>query len=307
MAAAVSAAPRCWWATSIRVSISRVPSTRPRARGEVLLCCACATSDVEVEIESGAALREGSLPVYEATVDVLEPMAHDVRRLVLRLPAGQTIRFEAGQYINILLDDDARRSYSFTTPSGETDQIELHVRRIPGGRFTTQVFERLQRGDRLRFEGPLGEFVLREPSERPLIFVAGATGFAPVKSLLEQAFAMKLTRPLHFYWGVRRPHDFYMLDMLQRWTLAHPNFKFVPVVSDAQPEDGWVGRTGLVHQAILADFADLSDYSVYACGSVAMVQAAQPALVEHGLAADQCFSDAFFAAAPGAKQEAPAA
>jgi NAD(P)H-flavin reductase/ferredoxin len=271
-----------------------------RARGDVLLCCACAMSDVEVEIEAGAAVREGPLPVYAATVDALELLAHDVMRVVLRLPAGQTIRFDAGQYINVLLDDGARRSYSFTTPSGETDRVELHVRRIPGGRFTTQVFERMQRGETVRFEGPLGEFVLREPSTRPLIFVAGATGFAPVKSLLEQAFVMGLTRPLHFYWGVRRPQDFYLLDLVQRWAVVHPNFKFVPVVSEPSPEDAWNGRTGLVHQAILDDFRDLADYSVYACGSLAMVQAATPALVAQGLGADQCFSDAFFAA-PGVR------
>jgi CDP-4-dehydro-6-deoxyglucose reductase, E3 len=274
-----------------------------RARGDVLLCCACARSDIEVEIEAGAALREGPLPVYESTVEAIEPLAHDVMRLVLRLPAGQQVRFEAGQYVNVLLEDGARRSYSFTSGSGATDRVELHVRRIPGGRFTTQLFERMQRGDTVRFEGPLGEFVLREPSTRPLIFVAGATGFAPVKSLLEQAFAMGLARPLHFYWGVRRPRDFYLLDQLERWASAHPNFHFVPVVSEALPEDQWKGRTGLVHAAILHDFADLADYAVYACGSLSMVQAARPELVAQGLPADQCFSDAF-AAAPSAPKAA---
>jgi len=271
-------------------------SDADRARGDVLLCCACALSDLEIEIEAGAALREGPLPVFESRVEELELLAHDVMRVALRLAPGQTIRFEAGQYINVLLDDGARRSYSFTTPSGEAEHLDLHVRRIPGGRFTTQVFERMRRGDTLRFEGPLGQFVLREPSTRPLIFVAGATGFAPVKSLLEQAFVMKLARPLVFYWGVRRPRDFYSLDLLERWAREHANFKFVLVVSEGLPEDHWEGRTGLVHQAILHDFADLSDYAVYACGSVSMVQAARPALLAQGLGEDQCFSDAFTAA-----------
>jgi NAD(P)H-flavin reductase len=238
------------------------------------------------------------VPVFEARVEELEPMAHDVMRLALRLPAGQSIRYQAGQYINILLDDGARRSYSFTEASGETERIDLHVRRIAGGRFTTQVFETLRRGDVLRFEGPLGKFVLQEPSERPLIFVAGATGFAPVKSLLAEAFRLGLTRPMHFYWGVRRPRDFYLLDLLERWLREHVNFKFVPVVSEAQPEDHWEGRTGLVHAAILQDFPDLSGFAVYACGSLSMVQVAQPAFVAQGLAEDQCFSDAFVAAPP---------
>jgi NAD(P)H-flavin reductase len=281
-------------------------SDAARARGEVLLCCACAHSDLEVEIEPGAAQREGPVPVFEARVDEIELVAHDVMRVALRLLAGQTIRFEAGQYINVLLEDGARRSYSFTTASGETDLVELHVRRIAGGRFTTHVFERLRRGDPVHFEGPLGQFVLQEPSQRPLIFVAGATGFAPVKSLLEQAFRMHLTRPLHFYWGVRRPRDFYQLEHLERWVREHANFKFVPVVSEALPEDGWKGRAGLVHEAILQDFADLSGYAVYACGSLAMVQVARPAFVAHGLGDDQCFSDALVAAQGSAPAPAPA-
>jgi NAD(P)H-flavin reductase/ferredoxin len=268
-------------------------SDEARARGEVLLCCACARSDVEVEIEPGAALREGALPEYAARVEELSRLTHDVMRVVLRLPAGQSIRFDAGQYVNVLLDGGARRSYSFTEPSGETDRVELHIRRIPGGRFTGQVFEAMRVGDPVHFEGPLGEFVLREPSERPLIFVAGATGFAPVKSLLEQAFRMGLKRPLHFYWGVRRPRDFYLVDLPERWSREHANFHFVPVVSEPVAQDGWTGRTGLVHEAILQDFPDLSQHAVYACGSMLMVQAARPAFVAQGLSEEYCFSDAF--------------
>jgi NAD(P)H-flavin reductase/ferredoxin len=264
-----------------------------RARGQVLLCCACALSDVEIELEEGAALRESAVPVYEAKVARIERLAPDVVLLELALPAGQTIAYEAGQYLNILLEDGARRSYSFTAPSGETNRIELHVRRVPGGRFTTRVFESMKVGDKLRFEGPLGEFVLREPSERPLIFVAGATGFAPVKSLLEQAFRMGITRPLYLYWGVRKRRDFYLFDLPQRWAEQHPNFRFVPVLSEPGPDDEWTGRTGLVHEAILADFPDLSGASVYACGSLNMVAAAVPDFIAHGLDESHCFSDAF--------------
>jgi NAD(P)H-flavin reductase/ferredoxin len=269
-----------------------------RARGDVLLCCACALSDVELELEAGAAARDSALPVYEARVERLERLAPDVMLLVLRLPPGQAIAFEAGQYLNVLLDDGARRSYSFTAPSGATDRIELHVRRIPGGRFSAQLFERMKVGDRLRFEGPLGRFMLQEPSERPLIFVAGATGFAPVKSLLEQAFRLGVTRPLYLYWGVRKRRDLYLLDLPQRWADEHPNFHFVPVLSEPGPDDAWSGRTGLVHEAILADFPNLSGCSVYACGSTDMVQTAAPALIAHGLEDSHCFSDAFTAGGP---------
>jgi NAD(P)H-flavin reductase/ferredoxin len=274
------------------------PSALPaaaRARGEVLLCCARALSDVEIELEPGAALREGALPPLEATVAALAPLAHDVMQVELALAPGTTVTYAAGQYINVVLDDGARRSYSFTEPSATTGRIVLHIRRLPGGRFSTQVFESLRVGDVLRIEGPLGSFLLHEPSERPLIFVAGATGFAPVKSLLEQAFRLGITRPLYLYWGVRKRRDLYLADLPERWAREHPNFHYVPVLSEPGADDAWSGRTGLVHEAILADFPDLAGCSIYACGSLQMVQAARPAFVAQGLPEDFCFSDAFTA------------
>jgi NAD(P)H-flavin reductase/ferredoxin len=273
-------------------------SAEERARGKVLLCCASALGDVEIEVEEGAALREQPLPVYAAHVERLERLAPDVMLVALRLPPGRAVTFEAGQYINVILDDGERRSYSFTIPGGSTELVELHVRRMPGGKFTTHVFERMQVGDLVRFEGPLGAFVLHEPSPRPLIFVAGATGFAPVKSLLEEAFRRGIDRPLHFYWGVRKRRDLYLADLPERWAREHRNFRFVPVLSEPDADDGWTGRTGLVHEAILADFPDLSGFSVYACGSVKMVEAAKPAFVAQGLGDEFCFSDAFVPPAP---------
>ncbi len=274
-------------------------TTQARARGDALLCCAIALSDVEIELEEGAAAREEPLSVYHASVEKLERLAPDVMALTLRLHPGTHITYRAGQYINILLDDGARRAYSFTERSGTTDRIDLHVRRIPGGRFTTHVFERLRVGDRMRFEGPLGETVLRE-GEHPIIFVAGATGFAPVKSLLEEAFARSEPRPLHLYWGVRKRRDLYMLDLPQQWERQHTNFHFVPVLSEAGPEDEWSGRTGLVHEALLEDFPDLAGHLVYACGSMQMVEHARPALLAHGLDEASCLSDAFTSQRPEA-------
>lgn len=270
-----------------------------RARGDILLCCACALSDVDIEL-AGAGAAAGAGTTYDATVVALDRLAPEVMRLTLELGAGRRIAYQGGQYVQIVLPDGQRRAYSFTAPGGETHRIELHVRRMPGGLFTTQVFERMQPGDTLRLEGPYGAFVLREPSPRPLIFVAGATGFAPVKSLLEQAFRDGIAKPMHLYWGVRRPEDLYLRALAERWAAEHPNFHFVPVISEPQPGDGWSGRTGLVHEAILQDFPDLSGHLVYACGSVRMVQAARPAFVTHGLSEDACFSDAFTPAASAA-------
>ncbi len=269
-------------------------SEEERRAGRILLCCARALSDVEFEYEEHAAAAAATrIRSYRTVVERLERLAHDVMLVALRLQDGERIGYEAGQYLNVVLEDGSRRSYSFTEKSGATDRVELHVRLMPGGRFTTRVFESMKIGDELEIEGPIGSFVLHEPSEKPLIFVAGATGFAPVKSLLEQAFSMGIERPLYLYWGIRRPRDLYSVELPEQWEREHPNFRFVPVASEPLPEDGWDGRTGFVHEAILADFPDLRGFAVYACGSVRMVQAAQPAFVAQGLHEDACYSDAF--------------
>ncbi len=268
-------------------------SEAERRDGKMLLCCATPLADLELEYQPAAQLAPAPLRVYSATVEKMQKLAPDVMRVLLRLPAGEKIDFYPGQYINVLLDDGEKRSFSFATAPHETGAIELQIRRIPGGRFTTHVFEGLGEGDTLRFEGPLGSFFLRESGDKPIIFVAGATGFAPVKSMLEHAFHRGMKRRMVLYWGVRRPQDLYHGELAARWAREHDNFSFVPVLSDPQPGDDWQGRTGLVHQAIIADFPDRSGYQVYACGSVGMVEAAHPAFAARGLSQDDCFSDAF--------------
>ncbi len=222
----------------------------------------------------------------------MEKLGYDVMRVMLKLPQGQMIPFKAGQYINIVLDDGQRRAFSFANPPHQPDLIELQIRLMPGGRFTTHVFEQMKVGDAVRFEGPLGDFSLRE-SERPIVFVAGATGFAPVKSMVEDAFHRGLKRPIYLYWGVRQLADLYLPDLPAGWAREHENFHFIPVLSDAAPEDNWQGRTGLVHEAILADFPDLGGKEIYACGSVRMVEAIFPSLKTQGAEEGMCFSDAF--------------
>jgi NAD(P)H-flavin reductase len=269
-----------------------VLSEAQRARGEVLSCCATALSDLEIELPDG----EGAAParVYEARVEQLERLAPEVMRVVLALPPGQRIDFRAGQYIDIVLPDGAKRAFSFANAPGPDPRIELHVRRIPGGRFTGQVFESLRLGDTLHFEGPRGDFTLRDGAQ-PILFVAGATGFAPVKSIVEDAFARGVKRPMQLYWGVRKPSDLYALDLVQRWQREHANFRVEPVLSE--PDAAWPGRRGLVHEAMLTDHPDLRGHEVYVCGSVQMVQTAVPAFVAQGLSEEACFTDAFVPAA----------
>lgn len=274
-------------------------SDAERSAGKLLLCCATALTDIEVEAEEGAAAREPA-KLYAARVEALEKLAHDVMLVRLRVQGSEPISFRAGQFINIVLENGERRSYSFTSAPRETDTIELHIRLIPGGRFSTHVFTAMKVADVLHFEGPLGVAAVGD-SDRPLILVAGATGFAPAKSVLEHAFEAGFRRPLMFYWGVRRRRDLYMLELPERWQREHDNFRFVPVLSEPAPEENWTGRTGLVHEAILADFPDLSGYEIYACGSMKMVEAARPAFIAQGLEEDACFSDAFV---PAAQQHA---
>jgi NAD(P)H-flavin reductase/ferredoxin len=265
-----------------------------RTRGQVLMCCAVPLGDVVLEVEGVASLAQGAATLprrWQARIVRMERLAEDLMHLRLALPPGQRIEFSAGQYINIVLPDGARRAFSFANPPQEPG-IELHVRRIPGGRFTTQVFTTMREGDAIDFEGPLGRFTLRE-SERPILFIAGATGLAPIKSIVEDAFARGIRRPMQLYWGVRTATDLYLLDRIEQWQREHPNFRFTPVLSQPRDGEAWNGRRGLVHEAMLADHPDLSGYEVYACGSLKMVDAAVPDFLAHGLAEQFCFSDAF--------------
>ena len=264
-----------------------------RAAGKTLFCCAEPLGGIEIAYTPDSSARAQPVRQYGGRVTALERLAPDVMKVMLRVEDGGKLRWHAGQYINVLLEGGQKRSFSFAAAPGGSDLVELHIRLIPGGLFTTRVFETMKPGDLVRFEGPLGAFHLREDGDKPILFVAGSTGFAPVKSMLEHAFAAGIQRRMVLYWGVRRPHDLYARGLAERWAAEHPNFTFIPVVSDALPEDGWTGRTGLVHQAILADHPDLSRHQVYACGSVQMVEAVAPALAAQGLSPDDCFSDAF--------------
>ncbi|MGD9584746.1 MAG: 2Fe-2S iron-sulfur cluster-binding protein [Lysobacterales bacterium] len=271
-----------------------VLSAAMRAQGQALMCCAVPIADAEIEVAVHS-LDGGAAPLprrYRAKVERIERLSDNVIRLLLSLPDGETIDFRAGQYLNILLDDGQRRAFSFANAPGVSALIELHIRRVPGGRYTGHVFSDLRVGDPVDFEAPLGQFILHEGT-RPILFIAGATGFAPIKSILEDAFRRGIERPLCLYWGVRDPADLYLLDQVWQWQQEHSNFRVVPVVSEPELAPDWHGRTGLVHQAILADFPDLSGFEVYVCGSLQMVDTAVPAFLAQGLPADACFSDAF--------------
>jgi len=227
----------------------------------------------------------------------------------LQLPATEKFEFLAGQYIDFLLKDGKRRSYSMANAPHQEGQIELHIRHTPGGAFTDAVFgtgtpsiNAVKEKDIMRFEGPQGTFFLREDSSKPIVFLASGTGFAPIKSVIEHAIFKNISRPMTLYWGGRRPQDLYQSDVATEWEKNIPGFKFVPVISDALPEDGWTGRTGFVHRAIMEDFSDLSGHQVYACGAPIVVQSAKRDFVATcALPEDEFFADAFTTAADLAK------
>jgi CDP-4-dehydro-6-deoxyglucose reductase len=267
------------------------------AQGYALFCCARPLSDVTIEARE-VAVGEFPSKKLPTRISKIEKLSHDVMLVCLQLPATEKFAFRAGQYIEFLLRDGKRRSYSMANAPHSSDQISLHIRHMPGGVFTDQVFTTLKERDILRIEGPQGTFFLREDSDKPIILLASGTGFAPIKAVLEHAFEQQLKRPMTLYWGGRRPADLYMHQLCLDWAATHSNFKYVPVVSDATAEDDWHGRSGFVHRAVLDDFSDLSGSQVYACGAPIVVDSAKRDFVAlANLPADEFYADSFISEA----------
>jgi CDP-4-dehydro-6-deoxyglucose reductase len=256
-----------------------------------LTCQAVPETDVTLrvaELETVADIEVRTLPCRIAEKTQLN---HDVVRLRLKLPQAQRLQFLAGQYLEFILADGRRRAFSIASAPHDDALLELHVRRVPGGEFTDYIFDELKEKTVLRIQGPLGSFVLREESSRPILFIGGGTGFAPIKGLLEHAFHLGIQRPMSFYWGARAERDLYLRELPEQWAAAHPNFRWVPVLSE--PDADWTGRRGFVHEAVLADHPDIEHHDVYMSGPPVMVEAGRAAFEARGLSPDHLFSDAF--------------
>lgn len=270
-----------------------------KAKGLALLCQARALENVVIEAEEIDAVHDIQIRILPCRVAAMDKLAHDVMGLKLTLPQNQRLQFLAGQYIDILLKDGRRRSFSLANAPHNDEQLELQIRHVPDGYFTTHVFEKMKQKDLLRFRGPLGIFFLREDSERPILMVAGGTGLAPVKAILEHIFHVGIERSVQLYWGVRAKRDLYLMGLLNQWDEKYANFSFVPVLSEPAEEDNWQGRTGWVHEAMIADHADLSDVEVYASGPPPMINALKGVIFDHGLTPNRLFYDSFeFAVEP---------
>ncbi|HOM12475.1 MAG TPA: CDP-6-deoxy-delta-3,4-glucoseen reductase, partial [Rubrivivax sp.] len=246
----------------------RALSSEEEDAGLILTCCATAQTDCRIEARSVPGAGEFPVLKMPARVLSLQRAAADVMIVKLQLPANQNLQYRAGQFIEIILRDGARRSYSMANAAhqlGTPPALELHLRHLPGGRFTDHVFGAMKDKEILRIEGPFGSFFLREDSPKPIVLLAAGTGLAPIKALIEHMRLKAVDRPTWLYWGGRRPQDLYLNAWCEETAAQMPQLRYVPVVSDAQPGDAWAGRTGLVHAAVMQDLPDLSGHQVYAC------------------------------------------
>ncbi len=270
-------------------------SEAERADGFVHLCQARALSDCTIEIEEQDPNLRVPAESMPARVLGMRKLAPDVMAVRLGTPLNEPVKFHAGQYLDIEVEAGLRRSYSLAVaPTNDgLRALELHIRHMPGGRFTDHVFNRMQLRDVLQIVVPQGVFYLRE-SDAPIILLCSGTGFAPIKSIVEDSIKRGLRRPIHLYWGGRTREDIYLAQLAQQWASEHPHLKFIPVLSNATEACAWQGRTGFVHEAVLADWPNLVDHEVYACGAPLMVEAARRSFVaEANLPAAHFFADSF--------------
>ena len=262
-------------------------------QGKAMFCQACPQSDLQISVREISTSRDIEIKTLPCRVEAMQLLTHDIMKLELKLPETERLQFLAGQYIEFLLKDGKRRAFSIANAPHDDALIELHIRHVPDGQFGDYVFDGMKPKELLRLEGPLGNYYLREDSERPIILMGGGTGFAPLKGMLEHAFHIGLDRSIHLFCGVRALRDLYMDEMVKSWSEQHANLKYTPVLSEPLPEDNWQGKTGFVHEAIIAAYPDLSGFDVYMSGPPPMIKAGMDAFYAHGLPESQIYSDSF--------------
>ena len=262
-----------------------------RQAGDVLLCRAVPGSDLVLdaqELTATAALAVKTLPCRVAEIRLLAP---EVMALWFRLPPVEKLDFLPGQYIDVLLPGGQRRSFSLANAPRDNRLLEIHVGRIAGGRFSEQVFRHMQPSALLEIQGPLGVFFLHEDCARPILMLAGGTGYAPFKSMLRHLFENRPRREIALYWGARNTAGLYDRAQVEEWARTQADFRFVPILSEASRSGNLRGVP--VHEAVLASYPDLSGHDLYLAGPPAMVRAARQALLASGADSERVFSDAF--------------
>jgi len=282
----------------------RYPGSRPLGlteaeaqAGYVLLCQARPASDLTVEARVIARVSEVEIKTLPCRVERLVPLAPDVMQVFLRLPAVESLPFLPGQYLDFLVEDGRRRSFSIASPPHDSGLLELHVRKVSGGGFTERLFGHVNTGALLRIEGPMGQFIYREGGT-PLLMIAGGTGFAPLKSMLRHLLERGPPREVHLYWGARQLQDLYEEPLVMEWLQRHPTLKFTAVLSEATEPGAPHRRLGWVHEVVLQDYPRLEEFDVYAAGPPALIEAIRASFPAHGLSAERLHFDSFDYAPP---------
>lgn len=256
-----------------------------------VFCAAMPDSDLVIEVDEidlDSAIEIKTLP---CRVQEMNLLCDDVMQLFIKLPAAERLQFLPGQYIDILLEDGRHRSFSIANAPHNDEFLELHIRLVENGLFTPKVFNSMQAKELMRIEGPHGSFFFHEDSDRDIILVAGGTGFAPIKSILEHLIEEQITRTVYLYWGARSEADLYLNELSENWMSENNNIRYIPVLSQA--ESTWSGKTGYVHQAVLDDFSDLEPFDIYVCGPPAMIIAAKEEFQTKGMNAASFYYDSF--------------
>jgi CDP-4-dehydro-6-deoxyglucose reductase len=263
--------------------------------GMALLCQARAVTDLRIETREVRPAPDVEVKSLPCRIERMDRVADDVMAVFLRLPAVEEFHYRPGQYLDVMLSEGRRRSFSIASAPGDGRLIELHVRRASSSGFTGQLFDSMRAGTLLRIEGPLGQFWLRTDSPRAPLMVGGGTGYAPLRAMLRQLIADDDRRPVVLYWGGRGLPDLYEHGWLESLQRERPGFIYRPVLSDpvAGHDRAWTGRRGLVHEAVLADHPDLSGFDVYGSGPPAMIEAIRSQFADHGLPRGQLFFDSF--------------
>jgi len=263
--------------------------------GYALLCQAHAASeDLTIEVrEIRPPAPEIIVKSLPCRIERLNRLTPDIMAVFLRVPASEYFHFAPGQYLDVMLPQNRRRSFSIASTPGDGKMLELHIRRVSSGEFTQQLFDGTLEKSLLRIEGPLGQFWFRRESPRPALLIGGGTGYAPLRSMLHSLLETGDRRQLHLYWGAQAARDLYEDAHLRALCEQHPNLHYIPVLSAPSPEDQWQGRTGWVHAAALEDHPDLSKLDVYASGPPVMVETIRHEFTQRGLPPEQLFFDSF--------------
>jgi len=266
-------------------------SEEERAEGLILACRAMPWSDAVVSwLESDEVVLH---PERRLTCRVvgLAAMTHDIVGVRLAIESGGPFTFSAGQYASLRFGDLPARDYSMANRPDES-VLEFHVRRMGPGSVSAHVSERLRVGDVVTVQGPLGTSYLRDKHTGPVIAIAGGSGLAPIKSIIDAALHQGMRQPMRLYFGARDERDIYLEDHFRALAAQHPNFRFIPVLSASSGTTA--RRGGLVHEAAAADLADLDGATAYLAGPPPMVEAATALLLERGVARSDIHADAFY-------------